>query len=155
MSNDTILDLLKELHFTQDFEPQYLEKLAQLARTAYFPPNDALFKEGDMGDTIYLITEGQVSIEFYVPGRGPIKVMTLSAGELVGWSPFFAGKLYTATARALIPTHVLAFNGTDLQVLCQVDHALGCVLAWRVAEVVTGRLKATRLQLLDIFASAD
>ena len=43
-------------------------------------------------------------------------------------------------------------NGVQLRKTCEKDHDLGYALAWYLAGVIAERLKATRLQLLDMFA---
>lgn len=155
MSTVTNLDMLKEISFFEELESRHLEKLASMVRQVHFSADETIFKEGEIGDTVYLIYKGQVSIEIYVPGRRRVTVLTVGPGELLGWSPLLEGKPYTATGRTLMRTQALALNATELAILCQDDHELGCAFAWRVVEAVSNRLKATRLQLLDIFGPAE
>lgn len=59
----------------------------------------------------------------------------------------------TAAARTIQPTRALALDAVPLRALCDADSQLGYVLTRRILEVVADRLKATRLQLLDIYGS--
>ncbi len=56
----------------------------------------------------------------------------------------------------LVHSHIvigpLALDASKLRNVSEKDYVLGCVFDWRLAEVIAGRLRATRLQLLDIFA---
>lgn len=154
MVDDAVIQSLQSLDFTSDLEPHQYEKLAAMARQVAFPAGQVIFREGDPDELVYLIQEGQVAIDIRLPGKGKTTILTVGPGELLGWSSLFPAERKTASARAVLPTRALAFNAAQLRQTMQTDHDLGCVLLWRVAAVIAGRLKATRLQLMDIFASA-
>ena len=136
----------------EEVEPIHLESLAKIAKVVEFGANEVIFREGEAGDTVFLIEDGRIAVEIFVPGRGRTTVLTLGPGQLLGWSPLFKAKPNTATGRTLAPTRALALDASKLRNLCDRDHVLGCVIGWRLAEVIAGRLRSTRLQLLDIFA---
>jgi CRP-like cAMP-binding protein len=87
----------------------------------------------------------------FVRGRGRVPLMTAGPGDLVGWSPLFGGHPMTATATALEPVRVLSFDGQDLRGLCEANHEVGYHVMRQLALVLSDRLLATRLQLLDLF----
>jgi CRP/FNR family transcriptional regulator, cyclic AMP receptor protein len=47
----------------------------------------------------------------------------------------------------------LSFDGKCLRAKCEEDHDLGYEILKRFANVVTERLEATRLQLLDLYGT--
>jgi CRP-like cAMP-binding protein len=153
MSADTLLETLQDMDFGQNLKPEHLEKLAAMATEVEFPANATIFHEGELSDKVYLIVDGRVAVEIFVPSRGRVTILTLRNRQTLGWSPIFENKPNTASGRAMVPTKTLALNAKQLRTVCQEDHELGCALGWRVAETIAGRLKATRLQLLDIFAT--
>jgi CRP/FNR family transcriptional regulator, cyclic AMP receptor protein len=55
-------------------------------------------------------------------------------------------------ARALEPTDALAFDGVALFEACRQDKAFGFALMYRMLGVVSERLQATRLQVLDMYS---
>jgi len=110
-----------------------------------------LFQEGSEHDDIYLVLRGRVRLEMLVRDRGRVPLMTAGAGDLVGWSPLFAGHPMTATAIALEPVQTLSFDGQELRGLCETNHELGYHVMRQLALVLSERLLATRLQLLDLF----
>lgn len=154
MPSETVLEALRTMEFTEGLKPQHLEKLASVASDVEFQEGETIFQEGDVGGRVYLIRDGLVALDIHVPGRGRVRILTIGAGQLLGWSSIFAPMLKTATARVVVPTQALAFDAVRLREICQTDHDLGCPLGWRVAELIAGRLKATRMQLLDMFAPA-
>jgi hypothetical protein len=52
-------------------------------------------------------------------------------------------------------TRIIAIDAAELWEACRVDKALGYTVMCRVAEAITSRLIATRLQLLDMFTPAN
>ncbi|HHT9124119.1 MAG TPA: Crp/Fnr family transcriptional regulator, partial [Candidatus Wunengus sp. YC63] len=49
------------------------------------------------------------------------------------------------------PTSAIALDAKCLRAKCEEDHDLGYELLKRFAHVITQRLEATRLQLLDVY----
>jgi CRP/FNR family cyclic AMP-dependent transcriptional regulator len=126
-------------------------QLEQLATPRGFHPGMTLFQEGARHDEIYFVTAGRVRLEMFVPGRGRQPLMTVGPGDVVGWSPLFAGHTMTATAVALEHVQTLAVNGQALAGLCESNHEAGYHLMRQLVIVLSNRLLATRLQLLDLF----
>jgi hypothetical protein len=48
-------------------------------------------------------------------------------------------------------TRAIAFDGTCLRTKCEQDHDLGYELMKRFARVMIERVRATRIQLLDVY----
>lgn len=151
MSSELVLETLRSLEFTQDLEPAQLEKLSGISTLVTFSEGAAIFKEGDISELVYLIEQGQVSLETQVPGHGQVAILTIGPGELLGWSSLFPPERKTAGALAMEPTRAIAINATKLREISQSDPALGNKIMWKVAEVISDRLRAAREMLLDMF----
>ena len=152
MKTQTLRDSLASMELARGLEPKHVEKLASIAKEVAFAEGETIFLEGDTSDEVYLIQEGQIGIEIHVPGRGRMTILTVGPGQLLAWSSLFSSQHKTASGRTLSSTRAIAINGADLREACEADHDLGYTVMWRVAGVVAERLKATRLQLLDMFA---
>ena len=113
---------------------------------------ETVFREGDRDSFLYVVEEGRVAIEIAVPGRGRVTILTVGPGEVFGWSSLFHQRPKTASARTIEPTRALALDAGRLRELCDADPRLGYLLTRRILEVVSERLKATRMQLLDIYS---
>jgi CRP-like cAMP-binding protein len=133
-------------------EPQF-QKLVSIAQVISWPVGEIAVREGKKGDYLYLVLEGQVALDIHIPSRGHITILTVGPNEIFNWSSVLPViKIATATARITQPTKVVAFNSTRLQELCEEDHELGFHLYRRLTNVIAGRLTATRLQLIDMYA---
>jgi CRP-like cAMP-binding protein len=145
-----LLSVLQSQPFASDFSPPQLEKLAALAKSMRFPSQHVFFREGDDCSDFYLILSGMVALEIVAPSR-PFRIETLGAGDEFGWSSVLVdqGKLFQA--RALEDVEALLFQGHELRAMCEQDTSFGYRLLRRLLGVVSQRLQATRLQVLDIY----
>ena len=151
VENPFIQFRLKRLAFTEGFADDQLDRLAELARPVHWDAEETVFREGDQDTVLSVVEEGRVAIEVTVPGRGRVTMLTIGPGEMSGWSSLFYQPPKTAAARAVEPTTALAFDALKLRALCEADPRLGYAFTSRTLQVVSERLKATRLQLLDLF----
>ena len=86
-----------------------------------------------------------------VPGRGKQRILSLAAGDVLGWSPLWGSESMSATATALQDSVLYVATASELRALCEADHELGYYLMREVACSLGKRLLATRLQMLDLF----
>ncbi len=151
MTTNPVVPLLEQLPVAKGLEPAQVEKLAALATRVRFEPDEVIFREGDERYEFYLILSGLVALEIAPQGSDPFRVDTLSSGDELGWSSVLMDKGKLFQARALQPTAALRFAGSDLRAMCEKDTAFGYALMLRLLAVVSERLQATRLQVLDSF----
>ena len=150
MSSDTIPGLLQHHPFTKGFWPDHLARLSAMAGEVRFQPGELIFHEGDHSSFFYLLISGNVALEVIAPGH-PVRVSTLVAGEVLGWSSVAGENGKQFQARALEPVHALAFDGARLVHACEEDYAFGFRFMRAILNVMAGRLHAIRMQLLDVY----
>lgn len=143
---------LEGLAFLQEFPPEYIARLAGIAADVSWRADESVYREGETSPFVYLIESGRVAIEMAVPGRGRLTVLTVGPGEVLGWSSLFHDSAKDAGARAVIETRAWALDAHRLRALCDADVQFGYAFTRRMLKEVSQRLKATRMQLLDIFA---
>lgn len=147
-------NLLQELEkhpFVAGFLPEHKAKLAALAKQVQFEANQVIFHEGDVYSVFYLLGEGMVALELEMPEH-LMRVQTLYPGDELDWSAVLphAGKHFQA--RALSPVKALAFEGEQLLATFKTDPEFGIAFLLRLMGVVSDRLRATRVQLLDMYS---
>ena len=129
--------------------------LAGCARNVHFGAGERLFREGDAADLFYVLRQGSVALEAFVPARGPVVIETIEAGELLGWSWLFPPYRWHFDARALSVVRATAFDGACLRQKCEDDPALGYRLMGLFAQVLIERLQSTRIRLLDLYGDGS
>ncbi len=149
MTKETLLALLHKHPFVDEFREEHIDRLAELASEVHFEQNRIIFREGDDIHDFYLVVSGRVALEMEAPDH-LICVHTLGPGDELGWSSILMGRGKHFQARALQASDALAFDGVALLAACREDPAFGFALMYRMLGVVSERLQATRLQLIDI-----
>ena len=155
-SQEELINALQTIPWFQEMEPEHFNKLINLSTICNYEAGEELFREGEKEDNLYIVLEGRVAIEMFVPGRGRMRVYTAEPTDVVGWSSVTpVVRQRTAGARAVLPSRLVCINAAGLNKACSEDHHLGYVVMRRMANVVASRLLTTRLQLLDMFAHPD
>lgn len=149
----TLDSVIREHSFFRGLDERYIEFITGCARNVRFEAGHYIFREGDPADRFYFVREGLVSIEVMVPQRGPATVQTVGEGDVLGWSWLAPPYRWHFDARALRETRALDFDGKCLRTKCDEDHDLGYEIMKRFTNVVSERLDAARLQLLDLYGT--
>jgi CRP-like cAMP-binding protein len=147
-----VTQALYEHSFVVGLAPHILAELAALVARREFSPGDMVFREGANCDDLFLIATGLVALDVQVPCRGPVRILTIGQGELLGWSALLGTGPMTATATALEPTAAFAIPGARIRSLCERNHEVGYRIMQQTASTLAQRLTATRMQMLDLFA---
>lgn len=156
MSSDPqeIRAALQTIPWFQELKPEHFDLLCGIASLREVEPGEILFREGDKEDYLYIVLEGRVAIEIFVPGRGRMRIYTAEPMEIFGWSSATpVVRQRTASARAVLPSRLAVLEAVKLRQMSEEDHDLGYVVMRRLANVIASRLLVTRLQLLDMFAN--
>jgi len=144
---------LRESRFFSGLLETHVERIASASRLVEFSGGTTIFREGCENRNLYLIHDGQVTLEMNVPIRGRVPILSLGPGDVLAWSAVLGDACsMTATAIAVEPTKVLEIPGEILRALCDADHDLGYRFFRQLASALSLRLVATRLQLLDLFS---
>lgn len=149
--SDDVLAKLRGVDLLDELPDELLSPLAAISCVEEFPAGAVIFRQGDAAETVYLVTEGNVSLEICAPGVGCRRILTVAQGELLGWSPALDLDRMTATARALTMTRTVAADGRQLLAICEQHPRFGYEFMKRAALALSRRLNATRLQLLDVY----
>ena len=150
---ETLERILAEHSFFEGLETEYLKLLVGCASNVRFQAGAYLFREGEEASHFYLIRQGRVAVEIYAPQRPPIVVQTLEGGDILGWSWLIPPYHWRFDARVVEPARAIALDGKCLRSKCEENHDLGYALLKRFAHIVDQRLQATRMQLLDVYAT--
>jgi CRP-like cAMP-binding protein len=151
MSEQGVLGAFASHAFLGSLSERHRMLLASGTRPFKAAPGTLLAREGESANAFYLIQAGNVSLDLHIPGRGPASILTVGPGEIVGWSWLVPPHRWQFDCRAVDAVQGLAFDAEWLREKCDQDHELGYQLLKELVTVVSNRLAATRLQLLDIY----
>lgn len=144
---------MKSIPWFLDLSTESLQRLTEIADVRFIEAGEKIFSEGEKNPYLYVILEGKVRLESYVPGRGSLPYLTAESLDVIGWSsltPVVRQK--TGTAVAIEPTRLLFFHADELMNLCERDCDLGFVIMRRLANIIASRLLNHRLHLLELIS---
>jgi len=127
--------------------------LAEDGTPVVFAAGERLFAEGGIADRFWLIERGGVALDTRVPGRGDQIIETRMAGTVLGWSWLHPPYRWHFGAVARVPTDAIAFDAASVRRRFDADPAFGYALLRSFTPVIAEQLQATRLRLLDLYAS--
>lgn len=125
--------------------------LAENGAAVRFSAGERLFDEGGSADRFWLIEDGSIALDMRVPGRGDQVIETLGAGTVLGWSWLHPPYRWHFGAVARLATAAIEFDAPAVLRRCDADPAFGYAALRLFTPVITGRLHATRLRLLDLY----
>lgn len=137
--------------FCEGLAKEYVALITGCASNVRFAAGDRLFRTGEPADHFYILRHGDVAVEIQESGRGAITIETIHEGDVLGWSWLVPPYRWSFDARALTLVRAIAFDGACLRGKCEENHDLGYEVLKRVTQVVSDRLSAARLQLLDLY----
>jgi CRP-like cAMP-binding protein len=98
-----------------------------------------------------VIVHGRVALRLRVPERGPVTILTLERGDIVGWSAIVPPHRATTSATALEPTELASLPAAELRAMLAADAEVAAAFLPPIIEAIAARVAATRDQLLDLF----
>ena len=151
VTKTNLVSTLQNIPWLLELKAPQLERLAALAQIQRLDENEVLlYNEGERVGCLYILLEGQISIENNIPGSGAIRILVAEALEIVGWSSMTPlVRLRNNSARAITPATLLCFDDEGLRALCEEDHHIGYLFMRRISNLVARYLLTTRLQLME------
>lgn len=146
--------ILKDHPAFMSFDEETRALLAGCAKNEQFAPGEMIYREGDPADRVFLLRRGDVSIEVSAPARKPIVIETAHPGDILNWGWMVPPYTCMSDARAQGAVSAVSLDATCMRGKCDANHALGYEMFQHWLPLVARRVRALRLQLLDVYAPA-
>lgn len=131
------IDLFKEIH------PEGIARLAGICAEESYRLGDVIFKEGEVGDKLYLILDGKVRISREVSGMGEEALAVLGAGAAFGEMSLIDDFPRSADARVHERCRLLVLTKSALEDLLFLDKDLAYEILWNFVKILSARLRET------------
>ncbi len=148
---ESLEPILRTHPFLEGLDSRFMELITGCASNVRFNAGEFLFHEDEEANQFYIIRQGRVAVESHAAGMEPIIIHTVEAGDILGWSWLVPPYYWHFDAKAVELTRAIALDGKCLRQKCENDHELGYELLKRFTNIITQRLEATRMQLLDFY----
>ena len=143
--------LICEHSFFAGMSQDYCELIGRCARNVRFDKGQYLFRESEPASEFFLIRHGRVALEVMAPERGPMRFLTLYAGEIAGVSWLVPPYRWLYDAQALELTRAISIDGSCLREKAEGNHDFGYEMMKRFMSMLVQRLHAAHLQILDVY----
>jgi CRP/FNR family transcriptional regulator, cyclic AMP receptor protein len=151
-----IISALQTIPVFLDLKPFQLARLATTASLISLEPGVELITEGDVLDYTYILLEGDMKVEVYVPSYGKIETSHLAPLDTCGWSALTPiVRRRTGTVTSVTFCRLVRFDSRLLIPLCEEDHDIGFVVYRRIANVAGRSFLTTRLQLMNLIVKEN
>jgi CRP-like cAMP-binding protein len=127
-------DLLGRIDFVQALSAEARKVLAERARFVEYGPGQAIVRQGEQGDTLFLVARGEVAVRVKMDA-GDKEVARLGRGALFGEMSVLTGDPRTATVLSLGDSALLAVDRDAFERILSREPDL----AQRVADVIARR----------------
>jgi CRP/FNR family transcriptional regulator, cyclic AMP receptor protein len=107
--------LLASVKVFSGLEPRELAEIASVAVPRTYDRGEIIFREGDPGDTCYVVRDGTVSIQREHPDGRTRALAELRHGAIFGELSMFGAETRSATAEVLEPASLVAILRADMQ----------------------------------------
>jgi CRP-like cAMP-binding protein len=142
MATDAILALSKVDLFS-GIRPEGLERIAATCSEQSFRIGDVVFREGEVGDKLYLILEGKIRISREVSGMGEEALAVLGAGQAFGEMALIDEFPRSADARVHDRCRLLVLTKEQLEDLLLLEKDLAYEILWNFVRILSARLRET------------
>jgi len=143
-------DSLKNVPLFRDFDETELSEVAQLVATRRYGKHQTIFREGDPGQTFYLILTGSVAIVRVAPDGRETILSILKERDFFGEMSIFDTAVRAASVRTLTEVEVGAIEREDFLALIDRSPRIGRLLVIALSE----RLRAAN-KLISASTSQD
>jgi CRP/FNR family transcriptional regulator len=150
------LDALLRVH--RDFKDLPAEERSELLGllTEHTHADGAvLIREGDPGDAMYLIFDGQVLVTRRDTGGEPLRICMMGPGELVGLVALIDPGPRTATCTVVGGAKVARLSAADFERLFAADAPLAHRLQYLIARQLASDLRLYNDALADTLTAPD
>ena len=128
---------LKGIHIFEGLSVSELAAVASVTEEVVYPAGEMVIKEGEPGETMYMITKGEVSV---LKGQGTEREMELDrigAGDYFGEMALFEGDVRSATIRTSEQSNLLVLHKREFAEIVREYPQI----ALRICKVLSQRLR--------------
>ncbi len=130
------------LFHEKGLSPTEIRLLATFSQEEHYEGDSIIFREGEIGDKLYIILEGQVRISKFIPGIGEEALAILGRGEFFGEMALIDGSPRSADAKAhLKGATILSIDKKTLNEILNMDPSASLQFLNLLTKMLTQRLK--------------
>ena len=140
MSDTISTELIKNISLFEKLEDSDIEKLVSVVQKGSIPSGTEFFKEGDIGDAFYVLTNGEVEVSKEINGKKTV-LTTIKSGDennFFGEMALIEDLPRNATITSTTDCEILQIEKKNFDMLLRINS----FVALRIMTALTKRLRA-------------
>ena len=146
------LELLKQAAIFSSLEDDELARVAEICKEQTFKFGQSIFKEGEPGNRLYIVSKGDVRISRQVPGSGEEALTVLKPGACFGEMSVFDRSERSTDAIANTDCTLVTITRPDFEILLDFNRDIAYKVLWSVVRLLSERLRITNDNLRSFLA---
>lgn len=147
-----VIALLKNAPIFRNLDEAELAEVAEICKEERHESGAYVFREGEPGNRLYIIAEGEVRISRDVPGSGEEALAVLKAGALFGEMSVFDRSERSTHAISNGGCKLLTITRPDFEMLLDFNRELAHKVLWACVRLLSTRLRQTNDSLRSFLA---
>lgn len=144
--------LLRQAAIFAGLDDNELKHVAEICKMQPFKLGQHIFKEGEPGNRLYIIADGEVRISRQVPGSGEEALTVLKQGACFGEMAVFDRSERSTDAIANKDCALVTITRSDFEMLLDFNRELGYKILRSVVRLLSQRLRMTNDNLRSFLA---
>jgi len=107
-------DFIKKVNLFKDAGNEFISDLAENLRETVITPDEFVFHEGDFGEKVYFVIEGQLSV---LTKNSNKEIAKIKKGDFFGEIALFKNKPRNASVKAITYCHLYYLNKNSFNLL--------------------------------------
>lgn len=146
------LELIKESAIFADLTDDELSHITEICEEQKFKSGATLFKEGEPGNRLYIIADGEVRISRDIPGSGEEALTVLKKGACFGEMSVFDRSERSTDAIANKDCTLITITRSDFEIMLDFNREIAYKILWSVVRMLSQRLRVTNDNLRSFLA---
>src|SRR5438445_688559 len=127
-------------------------RVAEVCREQKFTVSQPIFKEGEPGNRLFIISAGEVRISRTIPGSGEEALAILKKGACFGEMSVFDRSERSTDAIANTSCTLFTISRSDFELLLDFNRDIAYKVLWSVVRLLSARLRVTNDNLRSFLA---
>lgn len=146
------LELIKQSTIFADLTDDELSHITEICEEQKFKSGATLFKEGEPGNRLYIIADGEVRISRDIPGSGEEALTVLKKGACFGEMSVFDRSERSTDAIANKDCTLITITRSDFEIMLDFNREIAYKILWSVVRMLSQRLRVTNDNLRSFLA---
>lgn len=147
------LEIFSDFNSSNDEHRRLLKEVCLLLEPQSYNSGDVIIKEGDTGDTLYILYEGTVQIRRNTPSNDQFAVVNLTTEQNVffGEVALIDRDTRSASVIAIENCKVLKLDGSRFKELCDKEPVLGYHVMYRISRRIASSLRRSNKEMMTLY----